>query len=239
MMWALLVGGLLVLCYRPPFDHTAATTYVAGATIFFLANNLLEAATMSLLSKKMPKAWAAGARHALPPSLPSGLRARRRGQVLARRAPKWEGREGGGVHKWETLPCPWGEHICVLSHTGARTARAWTARARTRPQPRDPNPSLAIRSPIAKAHPDLVSRDPSRHRTCALCPPSKLPGILNSGFLTTLTGLGGRVLGNMFVSLLGRFVYPQAMDNALMLPLYVAWGVTMAGFFCCHHRFLV
>lgn len=61
MLWLGLIGGLLILCYEPPFTATNVVSYAAGSTLFFLANNLLEAATMSLLSKKMPSSWAAGA----------------------------------------------------------------------------------------------------------------------------------------------------------------------------------
>lgn len=74
-----------------------------------------------------------------------------------------------------------------------------------------------------------------------MAPPSSLfcaPGILNSGFLTTLTGLGGRVLGNLLVSLLGSLVGLSDMNNALLIPLCALWGCTMALYFCCYASFL-
>lgn len=74
---------------------------------------------------------------------------------------------------------------------------------------------------------------------CALLPlPPARAGILNSGFLTTLTGLGGRVLGNLLVSLLGSLVSTHEMNDSLLVPLYVLWGLTMALFFCSYGRFV-
>mmetsp|Transcript_26305 Transcript_26305/g.60787 ORF Transcript_26305/g.60787 Transcript_26305/m.60787 type:complete len:108 (+) Transcript_26305:123-446(+) len=47
MAWALLFGGVLLLCLAPPFTSTPRFTYIAGATIFFLANNMLECAILN------------------------------------------------------------------------------------------------------------------------------------------------------------------------------------------------
>lgn len=64
------------------------------------------------------------------------------------------------------------------------------------------------------------------------------PGVLNSGFLTTLTGLGGRVVGNMIVTFIGRIVeHPAQVDDLLMVPLYVVWLLTIALYYAHWSRF--
>lgn len=57
---------------------------------------------------------------------------------------------------------------------------------------------------------------------------ARAAGVLNSGFLTTLTGLGGRVFGNLLVSLMGDLVGGIHMDDVLMIPLFATWLCTMA-----------
>ncbi|KAJ1634243.1 hypothetical protein T492DRAFT_517597 [Pavlovales sp. CCMP2436] len=100
-----------------------------------------------------------------------------------------------------------------------------TVRIVTGPAP----PPLRLRPLLSAACMSLLSKK---------MPKSWAAGILNAGFLTTLTGLGGRVLGNLLVSALGSLVAPNSMDNALMLPLYVEWALTMGVFYTCYHRFL-
>jgi F0F1-type ATP synthase membrane subunit c/vacuolar-type H+-ATPase subunit K len=101
---------------------------------------------------------------------------------------------------------------------------------RPRPDRRPCVPSRALAaSALSAACMSLLSKK---------MPKSWAAGILNAGFLTTLTGLGGRVLGNMLVSALGSLVEPSSMDNMLMVPLYVVWALTMGIFYTCYHRFL-
>jgi hypothetical protein len=201
MMLALLGGGLFLL--DAPASPAAPSRlaslaaspglYVCGAAAFFLANNLLEAATMSLLSKKMPAAWAAGAR-------------------AARRRARAGGRGVGAL---------------APSRHGTRGAQRW-------PRPSgEPTPS-AQRKHIAGP---LTAR-PARTPPVRARPAWRI-GVFNSGFLTTLTGLGGRVLGNALVTLLGTRVEPAAMNDALMVPLFLVWGGVMVVFFCGYERFVV
>lgn len=62
-------------------------------------------------------------------------------------------------------------------------------------------------------------------------------GVLNSGFLTTVTGLGGRVIGNLLVTLLGGVVGARRLDTVLLVPLFAAWLVSMLLFCAGFRRF--